>query len=40
LLPDASTDLKAFAKFEEAVSVEAFNFDPPAHDIVVEKVFA
>lgn len=33
------TDLKANAKFEEAASIEAANFDPPASAFASEKVF-
>ncbi|KAL0947927.1 hypothetical protein HGRIS_010558 [Hohenbuehelia grisea] len=38
LLPP-SGDLKAVALFEQAASVEAFNFDPAVSEIVAEKVF-
>jgi len=38
LLP-ASGDLEAIAKFEQAASVEAANFDPPISEVVAEKVF-
>ncbi|KAL4250542.1 GST superfamily protein [Abortiporus biennis] len=38
LLPEAS-DLKAFAKFETAASIEASNFDPFASGIAAERVF-
>lgn len=33
------TDLKAHAKFEEAASIEAFDFDPYAGKILAEKLF-
>lgn len=38
LLPDPS-DLKAVAGFEQAVSIEAFNFEPFVSGIVAERVF-
>ncbi|KAI0785898.1 glutathione S-transferase [Abortiporus biennis] len=38
LVPLAS-DLKAFAKFEQAVSIESSNFDPFAGGIALERVY-
>jgi glutathione S-transferase len=38
LLP-SSADLQAWARFEEAASVEQNNFDPYASGIAYEKVF-
>ncbi|PSR73844.1 hypothetical protein PHLCEN_2v10326 [Hermanssonia centrifuga] len=38
LIPDPS-DLQAWAKFEQAASIELSNFDPFASGIAVEKVF-
>ena len=38
LIPPQS-DLSAWARFEEAASVEQNNFDPYASGIAVEKVF-
>jgi glutathione S-transferase len=38
LIP-AVSDLHAFAKFEQAVSIEGSNFDPFASGVAVEKVF-
>jgi glutathione S-transferase len=38
LVPDV-TDLKAYAKFEQAVSIEESNFGPFASGIAIEKLY-
>lgn len=39
LLMPEETDLKGYALFEQACSVELCHFDPPAARIALEKIF-
>lgn len=39
LVPAASAGVKTHALFEQAMSVEAFSFDPPVGGILIEQLF-
>ncbi|CUA69541.1 Glutathione S-transferase PM239X14 [Rhizoctonia solani] len=40
LLPNNPSDVKAYGMFEQAASIEHSIFDPPAHGLAHERVFA